>query len=118
MSDTQPIYHIAPAAEIERAARSGGYAPSSVATVGFIHCCYGQQLSGVADRLFRGEENLLLLEIDPTRVNCRVVVENLDGRDELFPHVYGELPMTAVLAIRELRCTPDGGFNMPCIVKG
>jgi uncharacterized protein (DUF952 family) len=118
MNATQPVYHIAPAGEIERAARFGKYAPSSVAAAGYIHCCYGHQLSEVADRLFRGKENLLLLEIDPARLDASLVVENLNGGDELFPHIYGELPMTAVLAIRELRCTPEGGFNMPCIVKG
>jgi uncharacterized protein (DUF952 family) len=117
MSDTELIYHIASAVEIERAARSGKYAPSSLIAQGFIHCCFRQQLSGIADRWFHDKQDLLLLEIDPTRVHCRVVAENLKGGDELFPHVYGELPMLAVLAIRELRCTPDGRFNMPCIVK-
>ena len=68
MTAIQPIYHIASAAEIERAARSGKYAPSSVAAVGYIHCCYGHQLSEVADRMFRGKDNLLLLEIDPAQI--------------------------------------------------
>ena len=68
--------------------------------------------------MFRGKDNLLLLEIDPARLDAPVILENPNGGDELFPHVYGELSMKAVLAIRELRCTAEGDFNMPCIVKG
>jgi uncharacterized protein (DUF952 family) len=118
MSDLQPIYHIAPAAEVERAARSGKYAPSSFATEGFIHCCYGSQVNALANRMFHGQANLLLLEIDPARLRAPVIAERSSEGDEPFPHIHGELPMAAVLAIRELRCSPDGGFDMPCIVKG
>jgi uncharacterized protein (DUF952 family) len=116
MTDAQRIYHIAPALDVERAARNGN-APGSFASAGFIHCCYAQQVREVANRFFRGRSNLLLLEIDTARLSCPVVTENRDGGDELFPHVYGELPMSSVLAIRELRCTSEGGFDMPCMVK-
>jgi uncharacterized protein (DUF952 family) len=111
------IYHIAPAADVERAARGGSYAPSTLAVEGFVHCSYAQQVAATAERFFRGQKNLLLLEIDPDRLPCRVVAENLDGGVELFPHVYGRLPMSAVLAIRELRCKADGGFETPCMVR-
>lgn len=113
---SQRLYHIAPAADVERAARSGTYAPSSLATEGFVHCSYAQQLGATAERLFRGQSNLLLLEIDPSRLDVAVIAERPADADEAFPHVYGPLPMSAVLAIRELRCRADGSFDMPCIV--
>jgi uncharacterized protein (DUF952 family) len=113
----QSIYHIAPAADVERAARSGRYSPPSLATEGFVHCSYADQVAATAERYFRGQMNLLLLEIDPARLDSRVVEANLDGGTELFPHVYGALPMSAVIAIRELRCKADGSFETPCIVR-
>jgi uncharacterized protein (DUF952 family) len=118
MNDARPLYHIAPARDIERAARSGTYAPPTLEREGFIHCSYASQVAATADRIFRGQPNLLVLEIDPSRLASRVVAENLDGGAELFPHVYGSLPMSAVLAIRELRCRPDGTFEPPCMVAG
>lgn len=110
------LYHIAPAREVERAARSGKYSPPSLATEGFVHCSYAQQVGATAERVFRGQSNLLLLEIDPDRLDARVVVERAADADDSFPHVYGPLPMSAVVAIRELRCRADGSFDMPCIV--
>ena len=118
MNDTQRLYHIAPARDIERAARSGTYAPPSLEREGFVHCSYAGQVAATADRVFRGQQQLLVLEIDPSLLGSRVVAENLEGGSELFPHVYGRLPMSAVLAIRELRCRPDGTFETPCMVAG
>lgn len=113
---SQFLYHIAPAKDVERAARSGKYAPPSLATQGFVHCSYAQQVGATAARVFKGQTNLLLLEIDPERLDARVVVERAADADDAFPHVYGPLPMSAVVAIRELRCKADGSFDMPCIV--
>ena len=113
---SQLLYHIAPAADVERAARSGKYAPPSLAAEGFVHCSYAQQVGATAERFFRGQSNLLLLEIDPSRLEVPVVAERAANVGEVFPHVYGPLPMSAVLAIRELRCQADGSFDMPCIV--
>jgi uncharacterized protein (DUF952 family) len=117
MSASQLIYHIAPAADVERAARSGIYSPGSLASEGFMHCSYASQVAATADRFFRGQKDLLVLEIDPTRLQCRIVEESLADDAQRFPHVYGSLPMSAVLAIRELRCRADGSFEIPCVVR-
>ena len=93
------IFHITSGAEAERAQQTGEYEPAGFAHEGFIHCSYGHQLAGVIERLFRGRTDLVLLEIDPARLECRVVDENLEGGTELYPHVYGRLPMTAVVAV-------------------
>ena len=95
------IYHITSAAEASAAQASGSYAPPTFDADHFIHCSYEHQLRDVANRLFRGHTGLVLLEIDPSRLSCEVVDENLEGGAELFPHVYGPLPMAAVVSIRE-----------------
>ena len=99
-SKVRMLYHITSAVAAKAAVQSGEYVPEAYAREGFIHCSYSHQLSGVAERFFRGQTNLVVLEIDPQLLNCRVVDENLVGGTELFPHVYGKLKMSAVVRIR------------------
>jgi uncharacterized protein (DUF952 family) len=94
-----PLYHITTAGEAEAAQESGIYAPTSFGVDGFIHCSYRQQLGGVAARWFQGRHGLVVLEIDRGKLPCAVVDENLQGGAELFPHVYGRLPLAAVIAV-------------------
>ena len=90
--------------------------PSTFAAEGFIHCSRAHQLSQVLDTHFAGQSDLVLLEIDPSRLNCPVVDENLTGGSELYPHIYGPLPMESVTSIRDLTCDVDGRFSLPCTV--
>jgi uncharacterized protein (DUF952 family) len=96
------IYHITSADAAAAAQKSGVYVPEGFELEGFIHCSYTTQIAGVLQRRFQGRTNLVLLEIDPSRLSCRIVDENLEGGVELFPHVYGRLPMSAVVGIEKL----------------
>lgn len=96
------IYHITTAEAAEAAQQSGEYAPEGFALEGFIHCSYAHQIQGVLQRRFQGRRNLVLLEIEPSRLPCPVIDENLEGGTELFPHIYGRLPMSTVVGIKKL----------------
>lgn len=96
------IYHITSADAAKQAEQSGEYVPAGFAVEGFIHCSYAHQIQSVLQRRFQGRTSLVLLEIDPTRLACRILDENLEGGTELFPHVYGRLPMSAVVGIKKL----------------
>jgi uncharacterized protein (DUF952 family) len=96
------MYHITTAAEAEHARETGEYTPEGFAAEGFIHCSYAHQVRGVMERIFKGREGLVLLEIDPSRLTCKVIDENLEGGQELFPHIYGPLPMSAVVRVHDL----------------
>ena len=109
----KPLFHITSAAELAKARRTGEYRPGGFAREGFIHCSQQSQVAAVADRLFHGRTDLVLLEIDPAKLTCEVVEENLDGGTELFPHIYGPLPMTAVACIHSFPCGQDGCFDFP-----
>ena len=111
MPEPKRLYHITSSREAQEAQERGVYVPAAFDREGFIHCSYAHQVSGVANRIFRGKRDLVLLEIDPTRLNCRVVDENLEGGDELFPHIYGKLQMDAVVSIRDFPCDSDGRFS-------
>jgi len=99
------IFHITTQAEADAALAAGEYQPQGFAQEGFIHCAYGRQVIGVLDRYFRGRTGLVMLTIDPSKLTCPVVEENLTGGAERFPHIYGRLPMTAVVGITPLPFT-------------
>lgn len=99
---TLHIFHITSDQEANAAQRTGEYIPQRFDEEGFIHCSYERQVAGVLDRIFKGRTDLVLLEIDPARLDCKVIDENLEGGSELFPHLYGRLPMSAVVGIRRL----------------
>ena len=65
----------------------------------------------VANRIFRGRPDLVLLEIDPAELDCVVVDENLEGGSTLFPHIYGRLRMSAVIRIYDFPCDGNGEFS-------
>ena len=96
------IYHITTAETADRAAASGEYTPEGFAREGFIHCSYAHQLAGVLKRFFRERTGLVVLEIDRAMIEAKIVSENLEGGSEQFPHLYGALPMSAVVGIHDL----------------
>lgn len=107
------IYHITSFEEWRQAQSVEEYRPSSFAAEGFIHCSYRTQLLPVANRLFRGRDNLVILAIAPKSVTSKIVEENLEGGRELFPHLYGSLPVAAVLEVIAFPCNSDGSFVLP-----
>lgn len=105
------IYHITKKSEADRAAIVGTYQPKHFVHDGFIHCSYAKQVAIVADSNFRGQTDLVLLEIDLNKLEAKVVDENLVGGQELFPHIYGALNMNAVVRVLEFASREDGSFE-------
>jgi len=105
------IYHITSRQEASEAQKIGAYTPAGFAREGFIHCSYARQVLAVANRIFRGRPDLVLLEIDPATLDCRVIDENLEGGIELYPHVYGRLKMSDVIRIHPFPCDHEGKFS-------
>ena len=112
MSPVNPLFHITSEEELQTARAEGVYRPAAFAREGFIHCSYRQQVVPVANRLFRGRQGLVLLEIDPAQIPSPIVTENLEGGAELFPHIYGPLPLTAVVRVYAFPCGGDGRFEL------
>jgi uncharacterized protein (DUF952 family) len=109
------IYHIATRADWERARRAGEYTTSTIgrtlAEEGFIHASGPGQVTGVANRYYRGlRDELLLLVIDPERVLAEIRYEDVPGAAAPYPHIYGPLNADAVVAVRPLPAGPDGTF--------
>ena len=102
------IFHIVPARDWEQAAEP--YAPASLETEGFIHCSAAEQVPRVAAALFAGRFDLLLVEIDPGRLEARVWWEDCYETGEEFPHIYGPLPQDAVIDVRPYLPDERGQF--------
>lgn len=109
-----PVFHLAEAEHWEAARESGRYERSSLgvslAEEGFIHLSTAAQWPGVLDRYYRDHDgDLVLLTIDPALVESEIRWETGgSAADELFPHLYGPLPVGAVTATRVLT-PPFGG---------
>lgn len=66
---------------------------------GYIHLSAADQLHGTLDKHFAGQSGLVIAEVDLTALGATVKWEVSRG-GALFPHIYGPLPMSAVLASR------------------
>jgi uncharacterized protein (DUF952 family) len=113
--DAKVILHIAFEADWDEATRTGIYRVSTrgatLDEVGYIHASFEDQVARVGAVLYADvREPLAVLVIDADRLDVPVIVENLEGGDEGFPHIYGPLPTSAVLAVRRARVTSDGRF--------
>ena len=112
------IYHIAETADWEQAQRDGQYTMSTrgrtLAEEGFIHASQESQVARTANSYYRDVPGpLVLLVIDPGRVDAEVRYEAVPGAELPFPHIYGPLNVDAVLAVVPLAPGPDGTFAFP-----
>ena len=107
------ILHIAEMNHWQNAQGTGFYETPSLITQGFIHCSETHQLLDVANWIFRGRSDLIFLVIDPERLNVEIRYENLEGGTQLFPHIYGSVPLEAVVKTHCFQPGPDGLFSLP-----
>jgi len=91
------IYHLANSTDLAHAQAAGRYRCASLASEGFIHCCDEQQIRGVVERYYSQVDGLQLLVIEAEALDVELLRENTVGGTELFPHVYGEITMHAVV---------------------
>ena len=101
----------------------GTYAPASLRVEGFIHCSTLAQLIDTANRFYRGERDLVVLCIEESRLHVELRYEaptmvHGESSGALFPHLYGELNVDAVVRIVELPCEADGSFQLPDGLRG
>ena len=99
------IFHIATAADWRRTLETGRYTTSTVGRSledeGFIHASRRDQVQGVFERYYASlREDLVLLTIDPARLESEVRVEAVGDDD--YPHVYGPINRRAVVDVEPL----------------
>lgn len=117
------IFHIVKRSDWEAALSRGRYAAASLHVEGFIHCSTLAQVVDTANRFYRGQAGLVVLCIDEARLGAELKYEaptsaHGEAAGELFPHLYGELNVDAVVRVVELPCEVDGSFRFPEGLKG
>src|SRR5579863_7748786 len=107
------VYKVMSAAEAQQMQRDGVFhgSPADIAD-GYIHLSCGSQLAETLDKHFSGVEGLVLAAVDLLRLGDTVRWEPSRG-GQLFPHIYGPLPIGAVVSVGAVERTADGAVRLP-----
>ncbi len=109
----KPIFHMCRADEWRAAAAAGHYDGSSQDRAdGFIHFSTAAQIVESAARHRAGQDGLVLLTVDPATLGAALKWEP-SRRGEVFPHLYGPLPLASVVRIDPLPLGADGRHLFP-----
>ena len=79
---------------------------------GFIHFSTAAQMKVTAAKHFAGQQNLVLLALEAGRLGEALKWEPSRGGD-LFPHLYGSMPASAVVMTWPLLLGEDGTHQFP-----
>jgi uncharacterized protein (DUF952 family) len=110
------IYKICPNVLWSEAERAGVFRGAPVdARDGFIHFSSATQARDTAARYFAGAEDLMLIAVDADALGDALKWEVSRGGD-LFPHLYGDLPLAAVLWVRPLPLGIDQQHVFPELI--
>jgi ribosomal-protein-serine acetyltransferase len=114
------IYHITSLAEWALAEKRGLYRAPSLESQGFIHFSQIHQVVPVADAFYRQQNGLVLLCVDPARLDVPLKFEppalnapDAHADEDLFPHVYGPVDTQAVIRVFDFPANGDGCFSLP-----
>ena len=111
---TDPIiYKITPKDAWQAAKAKGVFegAPIDLAD-GYIHFSTAEQARETAAKHFAGQDNLLLIAIDAPALGDALKWEPSRG-GALFPHLYGQLTMDAVVWEKPMPLNENGAHQMP-----
>jgi uncharacterized protein (DUF952 family) len=114
------IYHLTSRQVWRDAQARGDYRAESLEE-GFIHCSTRTQVLPVAEKYYDGQQDILLLEVDPSLLSSELRWEPPSGgapppgvsEGELFPHVYGPINLDAIVKVYDLESNPDGSYKLP-----
>ena len=105
------IYHLVPESHWESAQFAPEYRADSLATEGFIHCSKDHaQALAVANRLYGGHQDMLVLEVETERLTSSLKHEP-SRSGEIYPHIYGPLNTGAVTGVLKLQVDQSGRFT-------
>lgn len=108
------IYKICPRSLWDAAEATGRFegAPVDLAD-GYIHFSTATQVEETAARHFRGQDDLVVVAIDPGALDPEALRWEPSRGGHLFPHLYAALPLAAVAWVKPLLLGADGAHRFP-----
>lgn len=106
------IFHLVSKEDWKERKIDSRYSPQSIDAEGFIHCSSGKSIEETANRLFKGNENLLLIVINTSLIESDLKYEEDEKTGVTYPHIYGPLNLDAVIDKIPLATENDGSFNI------
>ncbi|MEM6680946.1 MAG: DUF952 domain-containing protein [Pseudomonadota bacterium] len=77
---------------------------------GFIHFSTREQLLDTLNKHYEGQTPLYVVEVDPAKLDASALKWE-PARDSLFPHLYADLGMVAVVRSTRIQALPNGSFS-------
>jgi uncharacterized protein (DUF952 family) len=105
------IFHICSKEDWLTGQEIGSYLADSLESEGFIHCSTEEQVVRVANSMFKGKEDLLLLHITVEKLWAELRWEEAEG--DVFPHIYGPINLDAVFKVERFDVGEDGTYSYP-----
>ena len=99
---SEKIFHITTPELWSRAQRDGIYSHPSLEDEGFIHASFESQVEGTLKKHFKGQTNLLLLELSLELIESSLKIEDLYDLGVNFPHIYSKIALEAVLKVTNI----------------
>ena len=81
---------------------------------GFIHFSTEEQMEGTVAKYFAGQEDLLLVAVNPAEFGTSLKWEEARGGD-LFPHLYGQLDTSMVTWVIPMPIGETGQHILPAL---
>lgn len=107
------IFHLTTTNAWGNSKASGIYKPPMLAETGYLHASFDHQFMNIANTVFRGHKDILLLEIDAGKLTSEVKNEDLRRGGAPYPHIYGPINCDAVIAVHPIKPRADGTFAWP-----
>lgn len=100
------IYHIVLPEVWEKFKDEDFYEADSLASEGFIHCSFADQLEAVLERYYKSAEKVLILTVDAEKLTSKLI-EEPSTNNEIYPHIYGQINRDAIAGIEEKEINRD-----------
>ena len=115
VSSADPVvYKICPRADWLRARQFGELMPSDDdVRDGFVHLSRKSQVAGTLARHFAGQGDLVLLAVRVERLPEAALRWEPSRGGQLFPHLYGDLPISAVGQHATVSVDAGGNVSLP-----
>jgi uncharacterized protein (DUF952 family) len=114
------ILHITSRAAWKDAQQRGEYIAPSLQSEGFIHCSTEKQVAHVANAFYRGQHDLVLLNIDEAKLKPELKWEAPAGPaapgisdSDSFPHIFGPINVEAIASVLDFAADPASGTFSP-----